>query len=123
VNYLLPTVIIYSLTGCSTIQPSFNLNGETAVYAEALFKRQNALTQQIMMLYEDEFTPAEINRIEQAELKMHNACQQLNQYAEYEAEQVETSLFFRQQVLRSLDDCQSNVEAISLILNQILPQR
>jgi len=121
VNHLLPAVIVYSLTGCSIIQPPLNLTEETAVYAEALFKRQNTLTQQIMMLCEDELTPVEMNHIEQAELQMHRACQPLNQYAEYETEQVETSFFFRQKVLRSLNACEASVKSMSLILINIQP--
>jgi len=90
--YFLPLLCL--LNACGLVEKTFKPNN-TAEYAELLFKRQNLLTQQLMMLFDEDFTEAEIDILSQAELEMHDACRLLNELANRELEGKKLSIFFK----------------------------
>lgn len=111
--YFLPFVCL--LASCSFVNKTFKPDN-TAEYAELLFKRQNAITQQVIMLFEYDLTEAEEDNISRAELAMHDACQLLNELARREVEGKKMSIFFKKQVQGSLDACDASVQRLEIIL-------
>ncbi|MCK5190675.1 MAG: hypothetical protein KAR12_11540 [Methylococcales bacterium] len=88
-------------------------------YAELLFKQQNRLTQQVMMLSEEDISPEEEEKISQAELQMHDACHLLNEYANREMEGKGMSVFFRRRLKNSLKACEESVNNMEAVLMEI----
>jgi len=118
--FLLRVLFIFLLlTSCSYMQKPLELKGDTIEYAEALFKRQNQVTLEVMMLLEEELTLAEENRLSDAELQLHDKCQLLNEMAVYEMSGKEVSYYFQGQVQRSFKVCDESVKNLEFILKQI----
>ena len=90
-----------------------------AIYAESLFKRQNSLTQQLIMLSEEDMTSADEEIIYQAELQMHDACHLLNEYVNRKMEEKSMSFFFRRRVKNSLKVCEERVINMESVLMEI----
>ncbi len=104
------------LTNCSIVEKRFNANIE---YAELLFKKENGLTQQLMMLSDEELSLADEESISQAELKMNDDCQLLNESVNRRMEGKSMSFFFRRRVLNSLDACEESVKNMEAVLLSI----
>jgi len=107
------------LTSCSYIHKPLQLKGDVIEYAETLFKRQNQVTLEVMMLLEEELTLAEEDRLSDAELQLHDKCQLLNEMAVYEMSGEEVSYYFQGQVQRSFKACDESVKNLEFILKQI----
>jgi len=107
------------LTSCSYIHKPLQLKGDVIEYAETLFKRQNQVTLEVMMLLEEELTLAEEDRLSDAELQLHDKCQLLNEMAVYEMSGEEVSYYFQGQVQRSFKACDESVKSLEFILKQI----
>ncbi len=75
-----------TLNGCSLLNPVMLSREDMAKHAEDVFKHQNQMTQQIMLLSEDELTESEEERISSYELQMYDDCRLLNEYARSESE-------------------------------------
>ncbi len=88
-------------------------------YAEELFKKQNQVTYQVMMLLEDELSIADEDMLSLAELKMHDKCSLLNEMANYEMEGRKVSLYFKSQVKSSFKPCEQSLKEVELILQQL----
>jgi len=95
------------------------LKGDAIEYAELLYKRQNQVTLEVMMLLEEELTLAEEDRLSDAELQLHNKCQLLNEMAVYEMRGKDVSFYFQGKVQRSFKACDESVKNLESILNQI----
>ncbi len=115
----LPILICFQLTGCMTLGESFKVKQSISEYAEQLFKRQNFLTQQVMMLFEVDITEENEKKVYQAESQMHDACHLLNEYATREMDGIKMSVFFRKRVQSSFDQCEETVKKMESILGQI----
>ena len=117
--FLLPLLVFFLLSGCSITSKALNSKERISIYAESLFKRQNSLTQQLMMMSEEDMTLADEEIIFQAELQMHDACHLLNEYADREMEGKGMSVFFRTQVKNSLNTCEESVKNMESVLMEI----
>jgi len=117
--FLLALVVFFLLSGCSITGETLSSKERITVYAELLFKRQNVLTQQLMMLSEEDMTSADEETIFQAELQMHDACHLLNEYANREMEGEKTSVFFLRRVKNSLKTCDENIKNMESVLMEI----
>ena len=117
--FLLALLVFFLLSGCSITREALNSKERIAVYAESLFKRQNVLTQQLMMLSEEDMTLADEEIVFQAELQMHDACRLLNEYANREMEGKGMSVFFRRRVKNSLETCDESVNNMESVLMEI----
>ncbi len=117
--YLLLLLFSFILSGCSVLRESVISTEKISDYAEALFKRQNNLTQQVMMLVEEDLTVSEEEKLTAAEEAMHEACHLLNEYANREIEGQKISILFRKQVQGSFDECEKKVIEMEAILNKI----
>jgi PBP1b-binding outer membrane lipoprotein LpoB len=114
--YFSPFLISFVLAGCSSFGQSFKSTENVSEYAELLFKQQNFLTQQVMMLSEEDMSLAEEEKISHAELQMHDACHLLIEYANHEIEGKKMSVFFRRRVKGSLNGCDESIKKMQLIL-------
>lgn len=83
-HFLLVFFVLLALANCSVTVQSFKLNESVAEYAESLFKRQNYLTQQVMMFFDEDIVLAGEERVLDAESQMHDACSLLIEYANRE---------------------------------------
>lgn len=115
----LPILICFLLPGCTTFGDTFKSKQSIFEYAELLFKRQNFLTQQVMMLFEVELNENNEKKVYQAELEMHDACHLLNEYANREMEGKKMSVFFRKRVQGSFDSCEEKVKNMESTLQLI----
>jgi hypothetical protein len=86
-------------------------------YAEGLFKRQNLVTQQVMLL-DDELSIKDELIVSEAELQMHEKCHLLNEMANHEMAGDEVSLYYKGLVQRSFHTCDEQVKKLELILQQ-----
>ena len=116
---LLSLLVFFLLSGCSITSKALNSKERISIYAESLFKRQNLLTQQLMMLSEEDMTLADEEIIYQAELQMYDACHLLNEYANREKEEKKSSIFFRNRLRNSLKICEESVKNMDFILMEI----
>ena len=117
-SYFSPFFISFLLVGCSSFGQSFKSTESISEYAELLFQRQNTLTQQVMMLSEEDVSQGE-EKIYQAELQMHDACHLLVEYANREIDGKKMSVFFRRRVKNSLDGCGESIKEMELIFMEI----
>ena len=114
--YFLPFLISFLLFGCSSVGKPFKSTESISEYAELLFTQQNSLTQQVMMLSEEDVSPEEDEKISQAELQMHDACHLLIEYANREIDGKKMSVFFRRRVKNSLDGCGESIKIMESTL-------
>ena len=116
---LLALLVFFFIPGCSMTGETLNSKESISIYAESLFKRQNSLTQQLMMLSEEDMTSTDEEIIYQAEIQMHDACHLLNEYANREIEEKGMSVFFRRRVKNSLNTCEESVKNMESVLMEI----
>ena len=84
-------VLLCALPSCALWDPLQDIDA-FAAYAEQVFKQQNAVTDQIIDAAEL-LNTEQYARLSQAELKMHDACQLLNEYAVSERDGLERGIF------------------------------
>jgi hypothetical protein len=113
---LIPLLVFFLLSGCSISRNVLNSKERISVYAEALFKRQNILTQQLMLLSDEDMTLADEETVFQAELQMHDGCHLLNEYANREMEGKKMNVFFRRRVKNSFKACEEGVKNMESVL-------
>lgn len=120
-QYFLLVLLVFFLllSGCSITREALNTKERITVYAESLFKRQNLLTQQLMMLSEEDMSLADEEILSQAELQMYDACHLLNEYANREIEGRKMSVFFRRRVKNSLNTCEDGIKNMESVLMAI----
>jgi len=106
------------LTGCGILDKPFQARDRIAEYAEALFMRQNALTQQLMMHYDetDNWSDEDERVVEEVEMQMFDACQLLNEYANREIEGRKINVFFKRRVKKSFAACDDSIIQLEAIL-------
>ncbi len=103
------------LSGCSVMEM---ITHEQALssYAESVFRRQNEVTSQLMMLSDDELEEPE--EVYQAEMNMHKACRLLNEYSQREMEGKPIGLLFKKRVRNSLEDCDESIQELEELLEE-----
>jgi len=117
--FLLAFLLFFFISGCSMTAGALNSKESISIYAESLFKRQNSLTQQLMMLSEEDMTSTDEEIIYQAELQMHDACHLLNEYADLERDGRKVSVFFLTRVKNSFKACEKGVKKMESVLMEI----
>ncbi len=116
--YRIPLILLL-LTSCSYVHKPLELENDAIEYAEALFKRQNQVTYQVMMLLEDEISINDEDRLSVAELEMHEQCHLLNEMAGYEMKGEKVSLYFKTMVKKSFKACDESVINLGFVLKSI----
>lgn len=108
------------LSGCAT-PFGINLPGdqsreEIEQYVEEVFRFENSLTSQVMMVnYAGE--NGDQDRISRAEQKMHQACKPLNEFVSREIEGLNTGFFLRRRVMVSARDCDHAAHELQKLLD------
>ena len=113
--------ITFLLTSCSLVNKPFSAVDNIAEYAETLFMHQHSLTQQLIMLFDENANLSEDDEeiILQAELQMHDACRLLNEYANREIDGQRMSVLFKRRVQKSFKACEASVDILEALLLKI----
>ncbi len=106
------------LTSCSLLTDLWRQD-EIAEYGEAVFKKQNLLTSQIMLLSDSELSAQDLQTLQTAEAQMQKECKLLNEYAQREIDAQSTDLVFRNQVKNSIQGCDASIQKIETTLNKL----
>ena len=110
-KYCFLTFLVASfLISCSIANKPFKAKDNVAEYAESLFMQQNALTQQVIMLFSEDIALADEDKVSQAELQMHDACYLLIEFANREMEGKKMSVFFKRRVKNSFKACDESIK-------------
>ena len=107
------SLLILIAQGCAELQ-SIGNNDEIAEYAEAVFRRQNAVTSRIMMSMDDELNND--IRLQQAEVAMYDACKLLNEYSSKEMDGETMGVLFKRKVRASIEGCDESIKQVELLL-------
>ncbi len=107
-QWLMALLLMAMMPACSLVD-AVTHEQELTVYAENLFRRQNELTSQLMML--DSLSDDD-NEIYQAELRMHEACKLLNDFAQYQMEGKSIGILFKRRVKNSLPECDEAIQEL-----------
>lgn len=91
----------------------------TAEYVESVFKRQNAISTQVMMLPETELNAEDYEALLQAEAQMQKDCKLLNEYALKEMDNESTTLMFKKQVKDSAEGCDLSIQEVEELLDDL----
>jgi hypothetical protein len=106
------------LTGCSLLSDWWRQD-EIAEYGETVFRKQNLITSQVMMLSESELSLRDQQKLQQAEAQMQKECHLLNQYASREMDAETIDLLFRKQVKDSIKGCELSIQQIEATLIEL----
>ncbi|MEQ1527949.1 MAG: hypothetical protein ABL925_01430 [Methylococcales bacterium] len=82
-------------------------------YVENVFRLQNSLTSQAMMLMEGDDNNNRYASLLLAEHKMHKACQYLNEYASKDNEGANISILLQRNVEKTAVDCEQAANAFA----------
>jgi hypothetical protein len=107
-----------SLNGCSLFQDMVEQDN-IAQYGEAVFRKQNEITSQIMMLSEAELSKEQYQKLQQAESQMQKNCQLLNEYASREMDKSSIDLVFKKRVRDSIENCDLSIQQIEHTLIEL----
>jgi len=112
-------LLVFShLTGCALIA-DFWQQDALAAQGEAVFRRQNEITSQVMLLSETELSAPELQKLQHAEARMQQDCQLLNDYARRAIEDESMDLSFQQQVKNSIQGCEASIQKIEATLTEL----
>ena len=110
-----------NLSGCSI--PYVNGYGEKGQskkdfehYVESVFKFQNQLTSQVMMISASGEDLEDYDELLQAEQQMREACEPLNEYAVKEIDGSRIGFFLRRRVERSAYACEKSAFKVENLL-------
>ncbi|RLA25759.1 MAG: hypothetical protein DRQ62_01620 [Gammaproteobacteria bacterium] len=111
------SVIIVSFmlfSGCTTIKDPLGIYKITQlrVDAESIFRRQNIVVSEVMILTMDE----ENDTLSEAEQEMQDACMELNAYAVRVRDKTGDDLMAQQRVLNTLDACEAATSRLEVLV-------
>jgi len=115
------------MTGCaSPFSAGYGAHGlsrdEFARYVEEVFRFQNRMTSEVMMLLPTDESGSSHDDLLLAERQMHEVCASLNEYAVRESEGQRIGLFLSRNLEKSAVDCEQaalRVQALLLKQNDI----
>lgn len=112
--------IMVTLSGCAL--PFFGGYGEQGMsreeftqYVEGVFRLQNSITSEVMILLEGDDTKKH-EALLQAEQQMQEACGPLNEYASRDVDGLSIGLFLRRRVEKSAIDCERAAQEVKSLL-------
>jgi hypothetical protein len=111
-------LVFGNLTGCALIA-DFWQQDALAAQGEAVFRRQNEMTSQVMLLSETELSESELQKLQQTEARMQQDCHLLNEYARREMEDESMDLAFQNQVKNSISACEASIQKIEATLTEL----
>lgn len=115
---LMPTALL--LSACTMpIFGGYGANGQSREdfthYVEGVFRLQNSMTSEIMLLLETDDTESH-EALSQAEQHMQEACGPLNEYASRDIDGLNIGLFLRRRVEKSAIACEQAAQKVKLLL-------
>lgn len=118
---LIVLVIASLISGCAV--PFFGGYGandqsreEFARHVEEVFRLQNQMTSEVMMLLENDAAKSP-DALMQAEQHMQQVCADLNEYASRDIDGLSIGIFLSRRVEKSAIDCEQAALAIKPLLN------
>lgn len=119
----MPGACLVFLSGCTTpltghYGPIGHSSDQFEHYVEEVFKFQNRMTSEVMMLQET----GEIDvydRILKSEQNMQQICAPLNEYVSRDIDGLSTGLFLRRRVMRSTFDCDHAAHEVKDLLDEL----
>lgn len=101
-------------SGCTTIKDPLGIYKITQlrVDAESIFRRQNIVVSEVMILTMDE----ENDTLSEAEQEMQDACLELNAYAIRIRDKTGDDLMAQQRVLNTLDACEAATSRLEVLV-------
>ncbi len=113
------------LFSCSTLQFFSTPFDHTKLgdQVESLFRRQNQASHQVMMLLIEEPENIDLEKIEQAELSMLEACKALNEFAVLERDNQKISLSKKQKIISSIPACEQKTSDLEKLLQSIFSEK
>lgn len=85
---------------------------------EAVFRLQNRMTSEVMVLQEGDVASKDQDAILQAEQVMQKNCSDLNEYASREIDGLNKSLLLQRRVESSVVDCENSAHKVEALLNK-----
>ncbi len=105
------------ISNCSTLNlPSSLTHGNLKTQIETLFRRQNQVSGEVMMLLMEEENSPKLDTLEKNEQLMLEACKPLNKYAVLERDNQKISLAQKQKALDSIHACTTETEKLEIML-------
>jgi len=110
------------LSGCATpFFGGYGANGQSREeftrYVEGVFRLQNSMTSEIMLLQETNDTK-NYDALLEAEQHMQEVCGPLNEYASRDIDGLSIGLFLRRRVEKSAFDCEQAAQKVKSLLKQ-----
>lgn len=118
---LMGMVFVAFLSGCGMpffegYAPAGHSRDEFEKYVETVFRFQNSMTSEVMMLSDSGFV-GDFDRLLQAEQHMQKVCEPLNQYVSRDMDGLSTGFLLRRQVVKSTRDCDHAAHEVEVLLN------
>ncbi|MEQ1485891.1 MAG: hypothetical protein ABL913_10015 [Methyloglobulus sp.] len=85
---------------------------------EAVFRLQNRMTSEVMVLQEGDTVSKDQETILQAEQVMQKNCSDLNEYASRDIDGLNKSLLLQRRVENSVVDCENSAHKVEALLNK-----
>ncbi len=113
---------LFFLLSCSSLQFFSTPFDHTKLgnQVESLFRRQNLASHQVMMLLLEEPENIDLEKIEQAESSMLDACRPLNEFAILERDNQKISLSKKRKIISSVPICEQKTIALEKLLQNVL---
>jgi hypothetical protein len=86
-------------------------------YVEEVFRFQNGMTSEVMMLLETD-KAGDNGRLLQSEQHMQKVCEPLNEYVSRDMDGLSTGFFLRRQVVKSTMDCDHAAHELKALLDE-----
>ena len=119
------TVVVLLLHGCATVTIPIADRGEKTMtidefskYTEAVFRRQNRASDQVIMLAE-EMDPPTYQKLADAEEKMLEACRPLNEIAARQRDQESVGLTLKLEIAPAIDACDRATTRLETLLRAV----
>ena len=119
------TAVALLLQGCATVTIRTAGGGEKTMtieafskYTEAVFRRQNRASDQVIMLAE-EVDPPTYRKLTEAEKKMLEACRPLNEIAARQRDQESVGLKLKLEIAPTIDACDRAATRLETLLRSI----
>lgn len=120
---ILPSLVTFAiaalLSGCAVSFGGYGANGQSreefAHHVEEVFRLQNQMTSEVMMLLESN-EGQKPETLMQAEQHMQQVCADLNEYVSRDIDGLSSGLFLRRRVEKSAIDCEQAALAIKQLL-------
>ncbi|MBU2570774.1 MAG: hypothetical protein KJ725_12240 [Gammaproteobacteria bacterium] len=121
---LMTVILAFVLSGCA--KPFWGGYGDTGlsrdafeVYVEQVFRFQNRLTNEVMLLSLRSEDLNQFNDIYLAEHKMHEICSPLNEYVAKSMDDQNAGLLLMRRLERSVAPCEQAAQYVDLLLRHL----